>query len=444
MTVDIGFRCSPMTRPHGAQKEQGTTIKSPFRRELAKSLKASLATARAILEAKSTGRHRITVAITGSSGKTTTAALIAHLFGPKHVFLSHHENTLDSVSARFVKMPIRTRHAVYEVSESEPGQNSKVARFLKPNAVVFTHVNREHWSSLKSFTGIVSEMMGLTRSKKRSQVFMEKDSKEFHEIAPALASRLTSVGFDRDADFWADDIHLDRNGELSFRCHSGTDSIQMGTRLVGTHWVSTVLLAIAVARHCGETWADIHARLSTFSPIPGRCSPIVSGGGALYVCDTAKAPEHSMDTMVQLLKDFRGSPRRTLVVGEISDRRAGGDRRTYQRVYKAAMPETDRLVFFGPRASHVRVPAEDIKTGRVYFLQQIEKLEELLRDEVPGEVIILKGTTAVDHLERVALHRQEAVSCWTPNCGRSNGGRGCFSCEELRAIEKPNTSQSRF
>lgn len=67
----------------------------------------------------------------------------------------------------------------------------------------------------------------------------------------------------------------------------------------------------------------------------------------------------------------------------------------------------------------------------------------LAETQLAGEVILLKGSTKVDRMERVALDYERQVDCWIDDCARPNT---CFACEKLcgDASRSPGKPEGRL
>jgi UDP-N-acetylmuramoyl-tripeptide--D-alanyl-D-alanine ligase len=59
----------------------------------------------------------------------------------------------------------------------------------------------------------------------------------------------------------------------------------------------------------------------------------------------------------------------------------------------------------------------DLIARRAQFVSNIVELRDLIRQTmIPREVILLKGSAHIDHLERVAMDYDKKVACWNNNC----------------------------
>ena len=90
------------------------------------------------------------------------------------------------------------------------------------------------------------------------------------------------------------------------------------------------------------------------------------------------------------------------MLGTLSDY-AGDARRAYRKALKHAWDHIDRIVFLRHTPSRVDASAEDVAHGRAVFLRTAKEIAAYLQETaLPGEVILLKGSSGADHLDRIA------------------------------------------
>ena len=74
--------------------------------------------------------------------------------------------------------------------------------------------------------------------------------------------------------------------------------------------------------------------------------------------------------------------------------------------------------------------AEDVACGRAVFFDSAREIAAHLRaTAISGEVVLLKGSSGADHLDRIAHDFVAPVACWLGKCGRN---MNCINCEWIR------------
>lgn len=372
------------------------------------------------------------IGITGSSGKTTATRLLHHILeaaGPATV--SAFSNDAKSVANRLLAMP-PSRHGVFEVSGDFPGAVAATCAVLQPDVGIILKVAGEHVSNLPSLDAVAREKGTLAEViAADGLVLLNVDDPLVAAMKSRTRARVVTFGLSPQADYQASDVHLDAGGRLGFLLRHDGQTMPVSVPLAGRHFVTSTLAAIACAHQRGLPLPTIRERAQTFEPTFGRCSIQQAENGPLFICDCIKAPKHSLGLVVELAADMPAAPRKTIVFGTVSDASKGISSR-YSPAIKDALEVCDRVVLTGEMATSVKVDPGLVASGRVVLAPTISELRDKVRaDSLPGELIILKGSGKVDHMERIALDWTHNVNCWVDDCRRGNDGRGCFNCERV-------------
>lgn len=370
------------------------------------------------------------VAVTGSAGKTTTVALLAHILGgPSRVATNAFSNRAEDVFRVFDECGSTTSAVVVEASEYPIGTLGRISEAVRPTAAVFTIAGLDHFVAFRAAAAASREMALLAeRLPADGFVVCNADDPELRAALAGTSAPVVTFGGDAAADYRLVDRVIGPDHRLTVVCDHGGEVVHLATRFVGLHFHVPVLAAAATAHRLGVSWPEIAARVAGFEPIFGRCNVVTVSDGPTFICDTAKAPAWSCSAAFATLDSFTDAPRRTLVLGTLADY-AGDSRRCYRKAVRAALDRVDRLIILRHSASHVGASAADIASGRVLLLDTVAEIAGLVRETaIRGEAILLKGSCRADHLDRIALDFTLPVRCWLDRCGR---GIDCVRCDRL-------------
>lgn len=376
------------------------------------------------------------IAVTGSAAKTTTVKLLAHLLGgAPRVGVSMYANTAQDVLSEFCACGSATDAVVLEASEFPVGTLQQIASQLAPTAAVVTVAGLDHYTVFRGAAGAAREMATLLRALPGNGfAVLNADDAALVSCATDLPCRVITFGTQEHADYRAVEYGVGPAHGLSVVCEHLGARHDLSTPFLGTHFSVATLAAVAAAHELGVDWSVIRERLATFEPVFGRCSLVAIPGGPLFICDTVKSPAWSVSFACDTLKQFDTAPRRTLVLGTLADY-PGSSRGAYRKAWRAARPHVDRTIFLRHSPSHVGAREEDLASGEAVFLDSVQAITAFLQQwSVPGEAILLKGSYKCDHLDRVAHHFMEPVTCWQEKCGR---GMNCINCEWMRDHTPP-------
>jgi UDP-N-acetylmuramoyl-tripeptide--D-alanyl-D-alanine ligase len=248
-------------------------------------------------------------------------------------------------------------------------------------------------------------------------------------MANGARYRVSTFGTSDSNDVWADQVSASWPGRLEFWVHAGDESCRVRTRLVGTHWMPSVLAALATARQCGITLEQAGLALESHEPFTARMEPVQLPQGATMLRDEYNG---SMATLQQALRVMREAKarRRVAVIGNISDAEETGVELS-ERVGREVAAAADFLVFLGPnsRYSAEAAKAAGVVPQSVRHFESTPAAADFLRNEITsGDLVLLKAVYD-DHLSRVYFHQFGTVGCWKTVCKKSIL---CDECKELK------------
>jgi UDP-N-acetylmuramyl pentapeptide synthase len=165
-------------------------------------------------------------------------------------------------------------------------------------------------------------------------------------------------------------------------------------------------------------------------------SPVELEDGVVFVRDDWTAPLWSIPPALEFLRTARAT-RRVAVIGTLSDY-PGSNEKRYAAVARQALEAADHVVFVGrwSRGALRAAPA-----GRPDALLAFERLEgaaEHLREFLrPGDLVLLKGSLTVDHLERIIEARRAGGARGPAAAPSAAVGRSATFVREAAAAQGP-------
>ncbi|RWQ31818.1 MAG: UDP-N-acetylmuramoyl-tripeptide--D-alanyl-D-alanine ligase [Mesorhizobium sp.] len=383
------------------------------------------------------------IGITGSSAKTTTAELLAHILeGSGSVHKLTVSNTFNRLIEKLWRLPRNSAYAVMELGVMAKGDMARMASVLKPDIAIMTLIADEHHSAFGGRAAVAAEKQALVESLAPDGLAILNVDDDLI-AAMALNTVAPSVTFGRSerARYRACDIHAAYPQRLSMTIHWPGGALALRTRLIAEHFWLAVAAAAAAALELGVDARIIAERVSTFEPMPTRCGVWQVREGPTFFVDTAKTPFHSLGLAFDMLGHADAGYKR-VVLGHIADY-AGKPAKAYGSAYRAARAICDQIVFVGEHAHRSGAAQEDRDSGRFLEMRSVRQVAEHVRaTQRPDEVILVKGSRNL-HLERIALAADHDVRCWEPVCGYP---RSCLECgkylipfeqhREIRAAEK--------
>ncbi len=336
------------------------------------------------------------VAITGTTGKTSTKELAAAALGAR--FRVHKSdrnlNNLVGVPLTLLAAPVEAEIAVIECGASVPGEIARLRDIVRPDVAVVTTVAEGHLEGFGSLDRVFDEKVALLAGAATAVVGTRPP--RLADAARRSAKRVTTAGLDPAGEWTAEDVTLLPDGRPRFTVRG----VAVELPLRGRHMVANALVALAIADSVGVPLADAAGALAQ-ARLPAGRSEVLELGGMTVINDCYNANPASFAAALDLLAAVRGGRRVVVVVGtmrELGEASRALHREVAERI-AAARPDVVAAVGeFVPafEALAGRLKGRQVLTGDTPDAVAVS-LKELLR---PGDVVLLKASRGVQ-LERL-------------------------------------------
>ena len=372
------------------------------------------------------------IAVTGSVGKTTCKDALAAVFSAVAATHKTVNNQNDETGVPRTLLAIRPWHrfAVIEVGTGGPGQIERSARLVKPDVAIVLSVARTHTNKFATLNDTAEEKAQLLRYlSRRGTAILNADDVHVRPMAQRCRARVLLFGQAPDGDVVAERVESRWPDRLTFLVRAAGQQVDVRTRLVGTHWLSSVLAAIAASRVCGVPLDVVVKAVESVAPVAGRMQPIALPNGAIMVRDEENGSPDTLSAMVKVMREAK-TARRVLVMSDVSDSKANPRRR--QRDFGQLAAElTGLAVFVGDHGHHAARAAAQagMDPAACHVIPNLKSAAEFLKKQLrPGDLVFLKGR-ATDHLSRILFAQFGSIGCWTETCRIH---RICDLCTKLQ------------
>ena len=290
-----------------------------------------------------------TIAITGSSGKTTVKEMTAHLLASK--FSVHKnkgtENNLVGVPKTILQLESTHQAMVLELGTNQPGEIERLSEIAAPEMGVLTLIGHSHLEGLQNIEGVRAEKLGLLKHLKRGgTLFINGEDPRLREVQSGV-HRLIRVGFEKEGnDFYADNLWCHENG-TSFQLN-GKEVFEIP--LLGRHNVINALLAIAVASTWGVPVDFLRKSLKEFKPVSGRLH-LKSLAQVQFIDDSYNSNPASFQAALETLKSLKSPGKKGVVFGDMLELGQEAQKLHQQMGAVLAGMNLDFVVAVGPLAA---------------------------------------------------------------------------------------------
>ncbi len=328
------------------------------------------------------------VAITGTTGKTSTKELAAAALGAKlRVHKSERNlNNLVGVPLTVLALPMEAEAAVIECGASVPGEIGRQREIVRPDVGVVTTVDAGHLEGFGSLEKLFEEKVSLLDGAATAVVGTAPSA--LADAARRRAKRVVTAGL-AGADWTPESVTMLPDGRPRFRVRG----FEVELPLHGRHMVANALVALAVADAAGVPLAAAAPALAA-ARVPAGRSEILEIEGVTVINDTYNANPASFAAALDLLGAVRGAHRTVVVAGtmrELGARSAELHQQVAERILEAKPDLVAAIGEFVPAFEALRG-----KKSRALAGETPEAIAPALKEKLkPGDVVLLKASRGV-------------------------------------------------
>lgn len=361
------------------------------------------------------------VALTGSSGKTTTKNLMNQVLsscGPTIATIGNQNNEL-GVPATLLRIDPETRFAVVEMGMRGLHQLESLCTFVQPDMALVTNVGTSHMELLGSRENIARAKAEPFASLREGGVAFINSSDEYaeslREFGNTRRPAIEEVFFDGSgadpqsypADIrpvvYASDIRVDGRGCAIFVLNLPDGQAECPLAIAGLHNVHNACAAAAVGWKLGMDAPQIASALAGAQAVAGRQQVLSASCGATVIDDTYNANPDSMKASLAMFASMDVEGRRFAVLGdmgELGDFTEAG----HALVGECAVgAKVDRLYCVGALSKGIAAAAlrAGMPEDAVWHTEDVGLLISRLKDELrQGDALLVKASHSMA-LERI-------------------------------------------
>ena len=352
------------------------------------------------------------IALTGSSGKTSTKDLLGQVLAghAPTVFTEGSFNNEKGLPLTVLRADQDTKFLVLEMGARGIGHIKFLCELAPPRVGMVLNIGTAHAGEFGS-----KEQTALAKGEivealpADGLAVLNADDPYVAEMAPRTKARVLTFGEQDSAAVRAEDVHVDEDGRAGFTLVADGVRAPVALKVVGEHHVSNALAAAAVCLGVGMTVPEIAAGLGEAVALSGGRMAVTRRADGVVVIDDAynANPESVRAGLKALVTLARSTPegRSWAVLGHMAElgESAAEEHDAIGRL--AVRLRVDRVLAVGPEARLIHAGASHEGSGgqESAFVVDNDAALALLRAELrPGDVVLVKASKAAN-LRRVAL-----------------------------------------
>ncbi|MDO3378826.1 UDP-N-acetylmuramoyl-tripeptide--D-alanyl-D-alanine ligase [Geoalkalibacter halelectricus] len=350
------------------------------------------------------------VAVTGSSGKTTTKEMLACILEQTAPGLKTEGNFNNLIGVPLTLFNLKRAHrwAVIEMGMSARGEIARLCEIARPRVGIITNIGPAHLEALQGVEGVARAKGELFASLPSGGVaIVNADDQRTRDLPVANGVRRLLFGECERAEVRARDIRI-HGHEAAFKLCLGAEEILVRLRVPGRHNVHNALAAAAAAQSLGIEPALIARGLGRYRPIAGRLNLANLPGGALLIDDSYNANPLSVKAALATLDEMPGGGRRIAVLGDMLE--LGQEAaRLHREIGAEAARRCDFLMVLGSMAQELAegARAAGMAESRVWVARDHQEIAARLQNILSrGDRLLVKGSRGMK-MEKICALLQE-------------------------------------
>ena len=349
------------------------------------------------------------IAVTGSTGKTTTKEAIAHVLSSRFRVLKSEGNFNNHFGLPLMLLQLEPEHdaAVVELGMSHLGEIAALAKIAQPETGVVTNVAPVHLEFFRSVAEIARAKYELIESLPAGgTAVLNADDEYVSQFGRDFKGRVITYGFGPAATVRGENLKSLGEKGSAFDIVAGDRREHATLPLVGGHNVHNGLAATAVALERGLTLSEVVSALASLGPGDKR-GQVVRIGNITVIDDCYNSNPKALAAMVDTLAAMPAR-RRIVVAGEMLELGPQGEAMHRESGRHVAANGIDVLIGVRGLASHMVEAAKRAGISAEFVATPEEAGKWLATETREGDVVLLKASRGVK-LEK-ALDQLSAIS----------------------------------
>lgn len=336
------------------------------------------------------------VAVTGSSGKTTTKEMLAGILALRGPGLKTEGNFNNLIGLPHTLFRLAADHgwAVLELGMSARGEIARLAEICRPGIGIVTNVGPAHLQALLNLEGVARAKGELFAALPAGgTAVINGDDPRVLQLPVANGVRRLIFGCGAEAEVRAEQVRVEGQGTC-FRLAFDGRSLPVRLAVPGRYNVHNALAAAAAAHALNMDGAQIVAGLEKFRSCAGRMEMAELDNGATLLEDFYNANPLAVQAALTALDELPGSGRRIAVLGDMLELGEAAAE-LHGQVGRDASRCADLLILLGERAEDTARGAREggLPPQSVWVVKSHDEAVQLLNDLLrPGDRVLVKGS----------------------------------------------------
>ncbi|WP_130803676.1 UDP-N-acetylmuramoyl-tripeptide--D-alanyl-D-alanine ligase [Acinetobacter ihumii] len=257
------------------------------------------------------------IALTGSSGKTTTKEMLGSILGQIAPTLVTRGNLNNDLGVPMMLLELKPEHqyAVMELGASHQGEIDYTSNLVQPQVAGILNIGTAHLGEFGGREGICKAKSEIYAHIAKNGVSIIPADDDFTQQIRQAVETARQLSFGEGGDVFATDIQINAQS-CQFDLHTSQGTQQINLPFAGLHNVHNATAAAAFALAIGVTLDNIVTGLEQAKGAKGRLN-FIQHQQHLLIDDTYNANPTSMRAAAEVLSQQTGF--KVMVMGDIGE-----------------------------------------------------------------------------------------------------------------------------
>ena len=337
----------------------------------------------------------IRIGITGSYGKTSVKEILSTVLSQKYSVLATPYSFNTPMGVCKTVKNLKSSHQVFiaEMGARRTGEIRELAEIVKPDIAVLTGVVGQHIETFGSIANIKNTKYELVESLADDgyAVFSADNAVSVDLSEKCLKTHVLAGINEKHKEVYAEDISVSVSGTRFTLCVNG-ERVECSTVPIGTHNVSNICMAAAVAARLGMTAAEIAAGINRVKPIKHRLEVLGGNTGVTVIDDSFNANVKGTIAAMEVLDCFEG--RKIIITPGLVELGDIEEHANYMFGVRMSSHVDIAILVGKRRVGKIKdgLLSEGFPKENVYVVKDLAEGKRLLKDMVKdGDVIIFEN-----------------------------------------------------
>ncbi|UJF19606.1 UDP-N-acetylmuramoyl-tripeptide--D-alanyl-D-alanine ligase [Vibrio sp. SS-MA-C1-2] len=264
----------------------------------------------------------ITLALTGSCGKTTVKEMVAAILSRKAQTLATLGNFNNDIGVplTLLRLTPQDHFAVIELGANHIGEIDYTANLTAPSVALINNLAAAHLEGFGSLEGVAKAKGEIFKGLNNGDTAiynLESHNVDFWQQDLAGKKVMTFSLENNQADLFGSDIQLNSQGCARFVLNSKQGSQVIQLVVPGKHNVANAVAAAAMSLAVGASLKDIAQGLEEMAMVKGRVEVMQLTDTLRVIDDTYNASVAAVKAAADLLSSYKG--KKVFIVGDMAE-----------------------------------------------------------------------------------------------------------------------------